>query len=574
MRFQFGKNSSGESTEIETDERASEGASRRARESSRIPLFAMAAALIVLFGVWLRVDRMTLQAPFHDERHTLAAVARLDAAELATSFGAQDHSIPISLYLKLLTRLDALDELLLWGPVAVGAVLAILALAALTGKETDAESGWVLAALLSTSPLLVYFARIARPYAWTGPLALIAVLLLARAWRRGGRRLAWGWAVITALIGWSMPVHLPFALLPAAALWIVARIRRDRDRARFLLGSFLLAGILLVAALAPPLISDSRALVSKSGAPMPGLWTMLNAARMMAGLGSFVGLALMTALAAAGVRLLLRRGDRLLVGVLAVASGAQLAALLATRPASFDHSAIVAARYLLPAGMALLFAAALAAGAIARRRRAGGAIVAAALWLAAAAIWVPAAPLLADRVDNFRSTRLYHLQFFPSSRLQRDFAHLPPAYAPLAAAGPGAVVEAPYDGALRTPYPYYQRLHHREVFVAIAPPQCSAGVRPPLAAEGERGFHLSRLVSLADPQLLRAQGARFVILHRDVEAEVPWVTPKWRWPNRFSFRRCIAELERLTGTKPTVAGGIALFDLGPLADAVASPPNR
>lgn len=472
------------------------------------------------------------------------------------------------LWLELASRLGGLDELAAWGPFAVLGLLALLALAALARAPGGDEAAWTLAAVLAVSPLLVFYGRTARPYGVAAPLAVIAVVALARWWRDGGRASAALFVLGATLAGWAMPVYLPFVLAPPLALLAAAltaapaarpRARRRAFRLALLAGATL---VLLAVALAPPLAGDSGALLGKANAPLPHAATLAHAARLAAGLGWFAGLLAAVALAAAGIAFLLGRGERALVAALGAGAAGEVAALLVVRPTGFHDSAFVAARYLLPVALSLLFAAAIGAAELARRRAAGRWLLAALLLALAGARWAPALPLLADRTDDFRSARLYHLLFFPPGRLLAEFARLPAAYAAFAGAGDGAIVEVPYDGIHRTPYPYYQHRHGREVFVAVAPRECGYGEPEGLPADGEDGFRLSRLVSLEAPGALAARGVRWLVVHRDVEAEVPWTPPARLRPGGWGgWAECVAEIARVTGRAPLTRDGIAVFDL-------------
>lgn len=530
---------------------------------------AVATGLVLLFGVWLRLDRITLQTPHHDERHALVAAAHGDFARHAARFGAADLSIPVVLYLEVASRMGRLDELATWGPFVATGLLALLWLGLLARPSAGEEAAWALVALLAIAPLLVYYGRAARPYGVVAPVALASVLLLARWWRHGGRRRAALFVLAAVTVGWAMPVYLPFLLAPSFVLLGAVVLDRRRREADAIRTAKLVAATLglLAAALALPLLSDAGSLMRKSNAPLPDAPTLLHAARLVAGLGSFAGLTVAVALALVGCGLLLRRGDRHLFVLLAAAAGGQLAALLAVRPAGFHDSAFVAARYLLPVGLEILLLAAVAAGALARRARPGRWVLAAGLVILCVARWGPAMPLLLDRADSFRSTRLYHLLFFAPGRLLADFPALPAAYSALDSAERGAIVEVPYDAIHRTPYTYYQHLHGRDVFVGVHPKLCGFGELEALPVAGAGGFRLSRLVSLTDGPRLRSLGVRFIVVHRAVESEVPWTPPERLKSEWSGFHPCLDEIERRTGVAPVTADGIALFDLGPPAGA-------
>jgi hypothetical protein len=179
-----------------------------------------------------------------------------------------------------------------------------------------------------------------------------------------------------------------------------------------------------------------------------------------------------------------------------------------------------------------------------------------------AGTWTPRWSLVSGAPDNFRSTRLFHLLSFPAADLQLEFEP-PAAYRSiLEADAGGAVLELPYNGYLRTPYGYYQRRHRREVYLGVEAGWCTDKDTRELPAAGREGFRLSRFVDPSAGRDLAERSIRFVVFHRDPEAEVPWVRPERRRRDRFDHDRCVAAFAELTGSVPLELDGIAVFDLG------------
>src|SRR5690606_19307639 len=99
--------------------------------------------LLCAFGAWLRLDDLLHQTPFHDEWHPLLAVMWWNAERIASAFGHADHSIPITLYLEALSRIDLLGPLLFWGPFAFIRLIVIPGLPALFSRHFGGAPAWL-----------------------------------------------------------------------------------------------------------------------------------------------------------------------------------------------------------------------------------------------------------------------------------------------------------------------------------------------------------------------------------------------------------------------------------------------
>jgi hypothetical protein len=536
-----------------------------AHDGDRRPrLEAVVAVPLCAFGAWLRLDALPGQVPFHDEWHALLAVARLSPAQISSSFGHADHSIPVTLYLEALSRLGRLDPLLLWGPFALAGLLTLLLLPVAVAGRFGARAAWLLAPLLALSPLLVYFSRTARPYVFTAPLALAAALALETWWRRPGRGAALRVALLCALVAWSLLAHLPFVggAVLAAVLLRPAGSRRWRDGAPARAALALAIVTASAALLAWPLLHDLRNLDRKLGGEAIAAGDVVAGLLLFPGAGRWPILLVLLALACDGAVRVARRQPTLAI-LLGAGSATQLLAIATTRPDSFD-APLVAARYLMPVGLVVLVCAAAGAadrlsGRFARRVVAPAALVAFGL-----AVWAPARGVLGARPDGFRSTTLHRLFHFEPERLLEASRTLPAAYRPVRqAAGDFAVLEAPYNGYLHAPYGMYQWRHRREVYLGVEHGFCATADTREVPAAGTGGFALDRFVELGDLARLRALGIRFVLIHRDPEREIPLLEPTWDRVDRFDFDACVERLRALTGRRPRIRDGIAVFDLAP-----------
>ncbi|HZW74148.1 MAG TPA: hypothetical protein VFF43_11410, partial [Caldimonas sp.] len=227
------------------------------------------AAWLVLLGVaivagaWLRWYQLGIQVLLDDEWHALHKLLVSNAADIATSFGYADHSIPLTLYYRFLWLHGGLSEWTIHFPMLVCGI-ALLALAPLAlRRETSlaVRAAWV--ALLAISPLLVYHSRTARPYALTALLVPLAIVAFRRWWQadRAATRWAAAYVAATVLSGWLHATTLAFTLLPFAYHAVRSLVlARGGDRSgigrawRRLAALAVCTALALALVLAPPLL--------------------------------------------------------------------------------------------------------------------------------------------------------------------------------------------------------------------------------------------------------------------------------------------------------------------------------
>jgi len=313
------------------------------------PLAWLASGLILAVGALLRFYRTGAQVIIDDEWHALNAVQDHGYAWIFTHLSRADHSIPLTLFYEWLSRGPGLNEWWMRLPsmlagVALIAVFPVLARPWLRRNEALPAAG-----LIAISPFLVFYSRIARPYALLALLGSTAILLAWRWWRGGGPRCALGWAACTVLAAWLNPVSLATTLAPFA--WIgpaaLARTLRNGDwrpllRAAAWGGSMLLlTGALLYA----PLSGDLPSLLVKSGVDRPNAETAIVMLSLYSGTGRNWLVALVLLAVAAGWLSLWRR-DRATAGYLALVAALAMVAV-SLSGAEWIHQAIVPGRYLI-----------------------------------------------------------------------------------------------------------------------------------------------------------------------------------------------------------------------------------
>lgn len=513
---------------------------------------------IAAVAIWSRFQGLLAQTPFHDEWHALVAVATETAWQSFTRFGQADRSIPMALWFHLFKSTVGLSAATLWLPFALAGLAGVVLLPWTMRRELGLAGGLALAALLAASPLLVFYSRFARPYGICALAAVLAALVVADFAERPRRLGAFLFVVLATAVAWALPVFVPFLAAPVLLAMVRPAAPRRRNRLA-LLGLGSAVACLLFVLFGPALLADGRILGQKAlvGHPTPS--TVFAGIRLLLGAGWAGWIAVLGLFAVVGgVRLHRAAPARSLC--LAAACAAQLVAVLVVRPAELERP-FVWARYALPAGVVLLAAIAAGLGCLASRSRVATLFVAALV-----AVYVAMSPLdlaISGR-DNFASMRLYHRLFFSRAEIAGWFPELPEAYRSALGKDPGgrsAIVEVPYNGLLRVPYPYYQAMHGREVFLGQAEALCIGEGNRELPAAVDGGVRLRSFVDLSNRSALASAGVRFVFFHEDVESEAPWVRQETRRRNRFDFASCVAAFQKSSGRTPEVTGGVAVFDL-------------
>lgn len=556
--------------------------------------------VVVALAVHYRVRDVGRLPVLGDEQHAVRVGAQYEPWDILTTHFAADNSIPYTLWAHLLIHYEALDEVTLRLPVLISGLALCLApfLFLRRGGQPDALACGLHLALVAASPGLVYFSFVARPYA-VAMLGVVGALWAWDAWRRHpstAHLLAMSVSAALAVF-----FHL-FAIFPVAALFGVAlgeaALGRRPGRRRGVLASGAVTAALLALALGPGASSLFAAHAEKLGTPIDASGFLSFAWSLAT--GSTSGLVwLLAAALPLGFALDLRRDRAFAMGAGAVVLSV-LVGLLVLRPEGTPYAW---SRYLLLVWpVALLLAARGLADAVrwlARRAvtawpaTAAGAI---ALALDPVQLWAPgalglavgaasleaawsrrrgeavgppvitagAAPLLlgvgllllspvrvlARSPDSFRSDRGAQIRDYPRP------VPVPALYQRIARdpAGGEAVLEVPSVSgvAAESPYCEYQRVHGKHV------------VMPVFEANPTPFSGLHTLVNLFDERDVRASGARYAVLHRDVAEHFPKTVPfserelldfKWQ------YRAARSILRRRCGKFVDREGDTLLFDL-------------
>lgn len=517
----------------------------------------------LLAGAWLRYYQLGLQVLVEDEWHAVHKILNAGFAEIFTSFGRSDHSIPLALYDRWLMQHGGLTEWTMRMPMFISGIALLAVAPLLLRRDADRATRALWVGLLAVSPLLVYFSKIARPYSITVLAASIAIIAVRR-WRRdGGMAWAAAYVVGASLAAWLHPVTLGFTLLPLAYYGIAAiRDALKRDRAqllRLMMITIALAGI-LAALLGPPLYHDWDAMAAKTGEHAITAQSVYRTSLMLAGTGSPLVLIVVVALTAYGTLVLWRRDREGALFFTFLIAGYWL--LVAASGATWIEHPLVQARYVLIVLPFLLFAT--ATGAIALARLAS--------WPAIVPVTLIALPLALLALGPLPPSFYYPNQFLGHERFQYDYdesknpyvtlapkRNMPAFYDQLARLPPASVtlIEAPWNLESQfNPLPFYQQRHRQLVKIGMVDGVCgerSFGEYP----ESARGLRMRHMVHLSNVLRGKRYGADYLVVHK-----IPWTiapgVPPTQWPD---MGRCLPSISERLGPPLFDDDQIAVFDL-------------
>lgn len=521
---------------------------------------------IVAVGLPLRLAGAIDDVPTLDEYHPLHAVSREGFLKLASTFGLADRSIPVALYLELLTRTSGLNPIGLRLPFLVGGIAGLFALPLLLRSKIGEIGAAALGSLLAISPILVYYSRTVRPYGLAAMALVLAILVHQRWIESGSRRWLAVQVALVALSVWALPVFAPFAAAaPLRSVFSGAFGRDTRRLRRGLVAGGLAAGASALL-LAPALVSDYEALRARASVVPRADLAVASALRV---LGGTYELPIAVLWIAITVIAAIRLRDQPWAADLTTAALLQAAAILAVMPLGVDEGRILA-RYLLPAALGGLVLTAALGDRLATSRRRLERLAAAAVALLAVlgALRGPLVGWLRPGPDNFASDRLYERLEFDRrpptaeslSANYRRLANLPP--------GSGTVLEVPFFVYVPRSIPELQSAHRQPVRLAVTREFCSRRRRTmELPEAGRMGFELPWFVWLGDVAAIRAAGVRFVSFHRELETRVEGLAERHYF---YDFERCVTEFERLARAPRVDDGYVVLFDLEGTAGTTAS----
>lgn len=519
--------------------------------------FAIWPFVVLLFvGVGLRLHRLDEQFLLDDEFHALMAAARHPLGYLASHFLFAANSIPVNLYTRWLLDFWRWDEASLRLPSIVAGIGLLLAAWSFARRRRSAVEGMLIVGLLATAPLLVYYARITRPYAllaWLSFVNTTAAHRMLTAERPPGRVLvgaAIAWGLTGGLAAW---VHQVAAFAVVANLSVLAGgfVRRycRGDRQAAVREAVIAGGVLVVTGglLLGPAIAFSA--TDFAGAyrsnELYGLDTLQGFLQLALGTGWTIPLlACAVALMWGAVRSW--QHDRWWLSLL-LAQGVVHFAALALFRAPDLHSPIVLARYALSLVPLLIVTTAMGWAHVIEwltRRTADGERVSPAtlaliiLLCSSCVAWGPLPATLA-RGGNFMHHAAWQETYRPDPRQAFGNVHRPVMgvtaetlsrfYALLAAGGAdkgAGLIEYPFPVGHNYCLAAFAQQHHGrpvwggyvgDVDLVDPPIAFIRGLASPgtvaRAATTPAGFRFKRFVDLRHTAALRATQARYLVVH-------------------------------------------------------------
>jgi len=460
------------------------------------------------FAFYLHFDDVTGQVVGGDEVHSLRVAAEKSLTRILTFHQKDDHSTLLTVYAKSLMQTVGLTEFRFRIPIML-CDLMLLAAPFLFVRKIGWTTALIAMALTATSPLVVYYSIVARPYT---PAALF-VLLSVHSWDRWletrSHRALSGFIITSSL---AIILHL-YCLFPVALLMglTLVRVLRAQLPQREFWKASLWISLIVIAFMGPglPLLLEHRLNKVAAGAPLFG--TLRASYLELCGHLPWLALGF-PFLLAAGLRGLQRR-DPYFTFLLAAVLIFQLVVLLATRP--LGTVSVWTRYYYLVWPLALILAAAGAewiAGILCGWFRnvlrvehftKGSTLVALTfgIGIAVAVAWFSPMLLFQVRPTSFRTCK--------------QITHKTPEYA-----------ESPISTIFQT----VRQCRHRHPTVLFYPAQPATQWKP-LLTEGlhgmyvkfastrvvrwrSRGIHLINELGILDNQSLLRSGARYLIVTR------------------------------------------------------------
>jgi len=494
-----------------------------ARRGPRLALWG----LVLAAGAYLRLWEMGMQIVIDDEWHAIDKLIESGYLGILLSFGHADHCIPLTLLYKLIADTIGLTEWTLRLPELAAGLASVLVLPWLFRPWTRSPERWIFAALLAVSPVLIYYSRESRPYAFIALLEPMALVALFRWWMEGSRQWGRAFFACSVLSAWLQPVSLAFT--GAALLWagLESLMQAWSGRGWRGLERVLLLGSLTVLACAllllPPLWLDFKSMAWRTGIHNVRPQTLLVAWDLAAGTAYAPVTAALLGLTVFGGWRLWRRSPKLMRYLAFVTSFAALPIILSHAIWIFHGGTFL--RYVLPALPLILVCAAIGlaslvgnlAGVVGERRLATARIATPVL---AGVVLYLAGPLPAvySGINQFTSHASFQFDYDPPrnpyvqvmSRIQ-----VPDFYREMAGrAGSGwQVVESPWRLESHfNPLYIYQRVHQLPLRVGFMDGLCAQGQYGEYPRDA-RGLDFHWFVHLSD--LLKNPPARtYLVMHR------------------------------------------------------------
>jgi hypothetical protein len=495
--------------------------------------FGSGLGICMLLAAWLRFDQVRYQVLEGDEWHAIDQLTYYTIPQTLLTFGSNDFGIPLVLYYWVLSKLDLLTELTMRMPMLCCGLGFVLLLPMMMRRRLDDRILLIVALLLSLSPFLVYWSRMARTYSITLFTTFLAFGLLALALRKSAAR-SWAlpaYAVLCGLTVWTHPLTGPLLITPLIALWIpviwrvvtrqVQLAGEETLTFKELLLVTIYTGVSMAIAVLPPLLGDPEAFADRSGIDSPTFDTLLGAIHFWFGTNSTVVVSIAGLLAVAGIG----RVWRSCVEIRWVLFGQALTvvALFVSQPWWVDRP-LAFGRYLLPMLPCLLLA--VSAGIVrvadllgpksALKESGNGALVMA---IVLVGVWWPTAPLHAwlEKPNSYPTHMYFQYDYRDDHNVIKTGLPLMPASTAwsLLAEQPKdslLIAAAPYQYATwEWPAPLWEQASGQRVIPGFLWGACVPQRSGEVPNDGR--VHIRNAVHLADRELVKARGVDWVVYY-------------------------------------------------------------
>lgn len=517
--------------------------------------FIAGLVLAISVGVFLRLYLLRDQILLDDEWHGM------NYAALSNSFsGVLTHfslglatSIPLNVYNYILLKTIGWNETWIRLPSIVAGLLSLFIFPLLVRQTFNRRVTLIFTALLTISPFLIFYSRMARPYSLVVLFGFAAIWALYLWATRGGKKYA---AIYVSCACVTICLHLftvvammvPLGIIALIALRdCLAKVSRKNRIFRPTLGPLTISAVLIAgvsaAFLKVGLTSSTASLII--GQDHMTLATLTGFASLLSGTANPVFISFFVVLLALG--LLFTAKERwLLPSIFVLSLIFYFIAFAIVRP-SLIHDSIVVTRYvtvLFPLGLLLVavgidtvasyFESIVPGG---RSPAVRGILNGVCCFFIAGLGVAGPLPQIYSPPNNFTNHSVFENSY---ERRVWDESHVVPGpfdqslsvrkedipdfYWKIAHEPNATIIEFPmsFVNAFNLYY-YYQHFHRNRVLIGYLPeinlskvsyfiwvdPALSA-VRPP------RKFYFRNMVNLDDIESIRSSGAKYVILHTDL----------------------------------------------------------
>ncbi len=500
--------------------------------------FVLCVAIAAAIGVFLRLYRIGDQIIWDDEWHGIQVALSHPLGYIFTHFHADDNCIPLSAYFRVMLDSLGLNELLIRAPSLLAGFLMLFIFPWLARKLLHEKAAIAFVFMLSASPLLVYYSRLARPYSivvLTGFIAVVAFYLWMIEGKTTFALVYLAGAVVTPYFSLSALALVLAPVLYATGIVIFGKLGGsagvwNRSPLRFQpkhVVVLALATLVGIAAWVLPAAGTLAAVTSKGGRGVIDLGTLGACLVLFGGARSYMIASILMLLFIEGAWALYSK-DKRLFSYVAVICTLQFLFVLFSRPFLLQ-APIIIARYLsslLPFWLLGISIGLCDLGLRLKRMleqfKLAHVIPSLLLpGLLAGLFWNGPIREAYSYPNSFTNHLDFQYNYLRSAfTIDDDFGSKSPEFYTMLSKGTGDAAVVEFPGILSwsyNPFHIYQKLHRRRVFLGY----WSESFGPFFGYETPVGkkANFRNFVDLADSRRLRGLGAAFVIVHKNIYEE-------------------------------------------------------